>query len=116
MIRGAMALVAMLLAAGPPAWAGFPPWDDAPSSVCANPDVLDWVRQHLRARAPYARIDPRTVNEAPDPVVDVVRCGVCAQVFVYDPVRARMTPLPGCQAHGYRVWARPNGFVVLSLD
>ena len=116
MIRGAMALVAMLLAAGPPAWAGFLPWADSPSSVCANPDVLDWVRQHLRARAPYARIDPRTVNEAPGEAGDVVRCGVCAQSFVYDAARARMTPVARCEPHGYRVRARPNGFVVLSLD
>jgi hypothetical protein len=111
-----MALVAILLVAGPPARAGFLPWSDTPSSVCANPDVLDWVRQHLRARKPYARIDPRTVNEVPGEAADVVRCGVCAQVFVYDPARARLTPVAGCDAHGYRVRARPNGFVVLSLD
>ena len=110
MIRVAIALVALLLAGGP-ASAGAPP-----RPVCANPDVLDWVAQNLRERHVYARLDPRTVRESPGAAGDVVRCGVCVEVFAYDADRYGMTPLVRCEAHGYVVRARPNGFLILSVD
>ena len=111
MVRAAVALAAMLLIAGPhSAFAG------APSSACANPDVLDWLRQRFRAQTPYAALDPRTVNEAPSARGDVVHCGVCLRLFTYDPSRAGMAQVSPCQAHQYAVRPRPNGFVVLSVD
>lgn len=99
--------------ASAPARAGAPL---PPPPACASPDVVEHVALRLRARNAYAEVDPRTVSEAPTVVGNVVRCGICVRVFVYDAPRTGMIPTVRCEAHGYIVRARPNGFVVLSVE
>jgi hypothetical protein len=104
-----LAVVAALLSPLLPVGGPVPP------PICANPDVLDRVYQRLWLREAYAVLDRQQVSEEPTGSGDLVRCEVCVKVYAYDAPRAGMTPLLGCEQHGYFVQTVRGGLILLSV-
>ena len=93
------------------AWTPFPS-----GAICRRPEVLDLVGRDLRARVAYASIDPRSVWERPSATANMVSCGVCLEVKVYDMPYFGPAPARVCQVHQFEVKRVLAGFVVSNVD
>jgi hypothetical protein len=84
--------------------------------VCRLPTVVDVMAQELRARWYYSRINPALIQEAPTADGELMRCGVCVKIDMYDMGRYGDRPLGRCVLHTFSVQAVRNGFVVRYLQ
>jgi hypothetical protein len=87
----------------------------SPGPVCREPTVLDQMSLQLRQRAYYVRVEPDLVWEEPTTARNVIRCGVCVAVALYDTPRYGDQPVAACEAHAFDVQTLLNGFVVRYL-
>jgi hypothetical protein len=87
-------------------------WAASPAPTCRLPSVVAVVAQDLRLDPRYARIDPRSITEAPGAEPRIVRCSVCVEVLYYDMPRFGEAQVVRCEPHSFAVRAVRGGYVV----
>jgi hypothetical protein len=83
--------------------------------ICREASVVDEMARAIRARDPYARVDPRLVTEQPGARTDRVLCQVCVLETPYDMPRFGAPPVASCHARGFEVRVLPAGYIVRDL-
>jgi hypothetical protein len=87
-----------------------------PEPVCRLPTVVNVMAQELHGHWYYARIDPALIQETPTPDGELIHCGVCVKIDMYDMGRYGDRPVGRCALHMFSVQAVRNGFVVRYLQ